>query len=166
MDIDGLIATGQWSVEHVVPRSHVRRGVASSDPIGWIEATRSANSRRSNLPLYLWQGPERGSVAENTVVEVDGVSHFVPPVAQRARLARKWLFIRATYMGGQLEPPSVAQTKHAAAIIAHVKDTPIQEAEERMNRLYRKKFGWVNPLLEDGANAWLDDPSWQHLIFQ
>ena len=164
MHIVDLIATRQWSVEHVVPRSHVRSGLASSDPIGWIEATRSANSRRSNLPLYLWQ--ENAVVVENEVVDVDGVSHFVPPMAQRARLARKWLFIRATYVGGQLSPPSVAQTKHAAAIIAHAKDTPIQEAESRMNRMYREMLGWANPLLEDGASVWFDDPSWQKLIFQ
>ena len=45
------------SVEHVLPRSMINgrgEGAAENDPFGWIVATRSANSSRSNKPLVLW----------------------------------------------------------------------------------------------------------------
>jgi len=174
VDIDDMFSgRRQWSVEHVVPRSHINgRGAhpAENDPLGWIEATGAANSRRSNHPLYLWPDPqptgELGTLSialPNTLVRVDGTVHYVPPMEQRARLARKWLFIRATYPG--IDPPSPAQTARAAQIVALVQHYPIQPAERRVNEHYRETMGWANPLLEKGGERWLEDVAWRTLIF-
>lgn len=166
MDIDDVLAGSKWSVEHVVPRSHINGsapGPGENDPIGWIEATREANSERSNYPLYLWPDPDGSIAPPNTLVRVDGKLHYVPPFEQRGRLARKWLFIRATYM--DVDAPSTAQQRRAADIVSLAKHAAIQPAERRVNEHYRETFGWANPLLEDGANEWYDDPSWRALIF-
>ena len=174
VDIDDMFAgNSQWSVEHVVPRSHIdgrRAHAAENDPIGWIEATASANSRRSNYPLYLWPDVESEGVAgagvsialPNTLVRVDGEIHYVPPMEQRARLARKWLFIRATYPG--IDPPSAAQKARGSQIVALAKHYPVQPAELRVNKHYRDTMGWANPLLEKGGERWLEDASWRALI--
>ena len=164
LDIDQL--GGRGTVEHVVPRSHVygsAPGAAEDDPVGWVEATQRANSGRSNLPLYLWEDPLSSSIAlPLTQVTVDGEKHFVPPYQQRARLARKWLFIRATYDG--IQEPSAAQKKNMHLIMAHAKHYPIDTAERRVNEYYRQHLGWANPLLEEGANQFYDDASWRSMV--
>ena len=167
VDIDDMFSgERQWSVEHVVPRSHIDgRGAheAENDPIGWIEATSQANSRRSNHPLYLWRDPEDSPAQPNTLESVDGELHYVPPMEQRARLARKWLFIRATYEG--VDPPTDAQKARALEIVDLVKTILPQPAEERVNEHYRKTYGWANPLLEESSEKWLNDPRWRDLVF-
>ena len=148
VDIDDVLAQRRWSVEHVVPRSHTGDNAeARADPIGWIVATRSANSTRGNQPLVLWDGSASG--------------HFSPPLEQRARLARKWLFIRATYQG--LDPPSDAQLANAQAILALVRAHPPDAVERAVNDLYRAELGWANPLVED--TSWLHDSDWVRTVF-
>lgn len=166
VDIDDL-RPGTWSVEHVVPRSHIngrsRPGPGENDPNGWIEATGRANSRRSNHPLYLWPNPDGMLAPPNTLVIVDNELHYVPPPEQRGRLARKWLFIRATYFG--IQPPTTAQRNRAAAIVALAQYDPIYPAERRVNEHYRATLGWANPLLEEGAERWYENAAWRALVF-
>lgn len=164
-DIDDL-SPRMRTVEHVVPRSWIRGARGSpgeDDPLGWVEATRSSNSRRSNHPLYLWPDPDNMIALPNTLVIVDGDVHYVPPMTQRARLARKWLFVRATY--SEIMPPSRAQRNRAAQIVALAQHYPIQLAERRVNDHYRSSMGWANPLLEDNANEWYENPGWRALIY-
>jgi hypothetical protein len=166
MDIDEILERNTYSVEHVVPRSHIygkNSGPGEDDPIGWVEATRAANSRRSNYPLYLWPNPDGTLAPPNTLVTVDNELHYVPPSEQRGRLARKWLFIRATYTG--IQPPSAAQRNRAAEIVALAQYGQIQPAERRVNRDYRRRLGWANPLLEYGAERWYGDAEWLALVF-
>lgn len=167
VDIDDMDAgRRQWSVEHVVPRSHINDGnpaVGENDPIGWIEATAEANSLRSNHPLYLWPDPDDMLAPPNRLVRVDGELHYVPPYEQRGRLARKWLFIRATYP--KIKPPSMAQRNRAAEIVALAQHDPIHPAERRVNKHYRATLHWANPLLEDGAEQWYGDVQWRSAIF-
>jgi len=166
MDIDDILARNKWSVEHVVPRSHIygsKPGPGENDPIGWIEATRAANSRRSNHPLYLWTDPNGMLAPPNTLVRVDNELHYVPPAEQRGRLARKWLFIRATYKG--IQRPTAAQRNRSAEIVALAQHDPIHPAERRVNEDYRRRLGWANPLLEDGANRWYENAEWRALVF-
>ena len=160
VDIDDLFARRRrWSVEHVVPRSAVHGGEeAESDPLGWIEATARANSQRSNHPLVLWR-----SALPRGVHPLYGELHYAPPERQRARLARKWLFIRATY--SDIDPPSAAQLAHAADIIRLAKEYPVQGAELRVNDEYRTLLRWANPLLEEGADTWYANVHWRALIF-
>ena len=180
MRIRDVVTRRVWSVEHVLPRSYVNGknpGKAENDPNGWVVATRSANSRRSNHPLMLWLDSKDGRIAPpNRVVIFDdggggggGVAHYVPPVDQRARLARKWLFLRATYCCGQgrdsIAPPTAAQQKHRNDIIALAKTYPIQATEILVNEHYRETYGWANPLLEEDAARWYDDPAWRNLVF-
>ena len=164
MDIDDVMDHERQSVEHVVPRSHINGrdpGDAEDDPVGWIVATRASNSRRGNKPLKLWDD-EDGQMAAGTV-RVDGEVHFAPPAAQRARLARKWLFLRATY--ADIDPPSRAQRRHAAAIVALARHDPPSKAELRVNAQLRARHGWANPLLEEGADKFYDDVAWRALVF-
>ena len=162
MDIDDVVQRRVWSVEHTVPRSHAHAAKgAKDDPNGWIVATRRSNSRRGNLPLVLW--PTDEDVLPNSIEIIRGEAHFVPPLEQRATLARKWLFLRATYPG--IKAPSEAQRDHANDIIELAKMSPILKAQWRVNASYRETYGWANPLLEEGAEKWYDDPGWKKLVF-
>ena len=145
IDIDD-IGHFRRSVEHVLPRSRAgTNGKAKNDPNGWIVATRRANSSRGNLPLLLWDGEAEG--------------HFSPPMEQRARLARKWLFLRATYAG--LDPPSAEQLRNLPAIFELAKQPP-GRAEVRVNEIYRRELGWSNPLISNPR--WLDDSGWRQMV--
>ena len=166
VDIDDL-GNHNWSVEHVVPRAQINGkdpGRAENDPLGWVEAVASENSRRSNHPLYLWPDPRNGTIAiANTIVVVEGERHYVPPLEQRARLARKWLFIRATYPN-EVSRPSKAQIRYFPNIVALAKYYPVQKAEEKANQIYRETLSWANPLVESDANKWLDNVEWRALV--
>ena len=164
VDIDSIMRDGLYSVEHVVPRSHVNGrlpGKAENDPIGWIVATRRSNSARSNSPLVLWLTGD-SEYATNTTVRIDGVQHYVPPIEQRARLARKWLFIRATY--GTIDEPSAAQMRHAEDILELARGKPL-ESELSVNQEYRKLLNWANPILEEGGSSWFEDEAWVARVF-
>jgi len=159
MPIGELMRRNEFSVEHVVPRSHVNGplpGAGEDDPRGWVDTSRRENRRRSNLPLVLWDDP--GLVAGSRPW-IAGTRHYAPPPGQRARLARKWLFIRATYDG--IASPSQAQLDHADAIVHLAATTQPSRAELAVDALYRKRFGAGNPLL-NGDKAWgfYGSPEW------
>lgn len=167
LDIDEVLGKEVWSVEHVVPRSDVisEDTSAKDDPIGWMTATRTANSRRSNYPLMLWPDQHNGQLAlPRTLVRFEGELHYVPPLEQRARIARKWMYMRATY-SGDLKPPSRAQRLYSAQIVAWAKAYPIQPAEQRVNDLHDSMFEWSNPLLKPNPEEWYDNVEWRHLMF-
>jgi len=162
VDIDDMTSL---SVEHVLPRSKIHGDESGeSDPLGWIEATPRMNSRRSNHPLYLWLEPDGQLAPENTLVYVDSERYFVPPVNQRSRLARKWLFMRAVY-GDSMDPPSEAQRANASKIVALAQHWPIQPAELRVNEEYREMLKWANPLLEENPERWYGSAAWRALVF-
>ena len=161
--IESVLARNKQSVEHVVTRSDVNGsdpGDAENDPLGWVEATATANSRRSNISLVLWPGTY---VREK--VRIDGVLHFVPPEDQRARLARKWAFIRASY-SDEVSPPSAAQKKHSAEICALMKHAKPFEYELCVNETFKNEYNYGNPLLEEDAGKWLDDVQWRKIVFK
>ena len=167
LDIDNVLEQRIWSVEHVIPRSHVISDATSAknDPLGWMTATRTANSQRSNYPLMLWPDQHNGQLAlPRTFVRFEGELHYVPPLEQRARIARKWMYMRATY-SGDLKPPSRAQRLYSAQIVAWANAYPIQPAEQRVNDLYNSVFEWSNPLLRPGAEKWYENVEWRHLVF-
>lgn len=169
--IQEVMSATEWgdkhSVEHVVPRSHVAGSdshVAEDDPNGWIVATRSANSTRSNHPLYLWF--ESSSRMPLTDFVYYDVSHFFVPEENRARVARKWLYMRATYSdSGALQPMSNAQREHFSRIIALVEQHPPSDIEKAVDAQLRGMFGWSNPLIHSpNPNDWLGNPEWRSLI--
>jgi hypothetical protein len=95
-DIDIIMQNRSWSIEHTLPRSFVNGrspGEAEDDWLGWDVADRRANSTRSNLPLVLWKTPD----LKVGKVDINGEIHFNPIDDFKARLARRWLFLRATY---------------------------------------------------------------------
>ena len=162
IDIDD-IPQSKRSVEHVIPRVRVNGkapGAAEDDPLGWVEATKTANSRRGSYPLFLWLEDAGELAPPNRLVRLDGELHYVPPVEQRARLARKWLYMRASYTG-TIDPPSRAQRRNAARIVALAKSWPVQPAERRANAALRGKLGCGNPLLESKAGRFYDDAGWR-----
>lgn len=158
-DVDKMIRDETWSVEHILPRSLVNGkmpGAAEDDLFSWDVAHRTLNAVRSNLPLCLWPNDMRVGV-----VAVDGVKHFNPPSDNRDRLARRWLYVRATYQGiNHLAPPSAAQLAHADAIIELVRASPLSYAEKRFHGLLvayvRDAYGvrWRNPLCERDADGY------------
>ena len=163
VDIDDLI---KRSVEHVLPRSFelVDNG-SKNDPNGWMTADMDANAKRSNHYLMLWPDQEDGKIAlPGTLVRFNGQIHYVPPLEQRARLARKWMYMRATY-SGDLKPPSRAQRLYSPQIVALANRYDIQPAEQRVNDLYESMFQWSNPLLKPNAQEWYDDVQWRNLVF-
>ena len=85
------LSVAEASIEHVLPCSRIngeRPGAAEDDPHGWVEVSSSMKELRGELPLALW--PSAGeSEAAASVVEIHGEAHFLPPLSQRARLARK-----------------------------------------------------------------------------
>jgi len=84
-----------------------------------------ANVQRSTYALKLWPDAPWEIVAPNSYQMIDGEVHFVPPMGQRAQLARKFLHAHATYPH-DTEPPSVAQLRHLHQIarLAHTYRTP------------------------------------------
>lgn len=155
----------QASVEHVVPRSHFKdpkTALGPRDPNGWVVAAQRANSARGNSPLTLWPRIDQ-SIA---------LGHYRPPFEERARLARKWLYMRYTYSDGldlETHPPSKAQIVKAALIAAWVRDNPPDEAEMLMNDAVHAELGWSNPLLDrDEAvrNRFLDSPEFRTRAFR
>ena len=168
-----LLELRSHSVEHVLPRIRVNSseaGMAENDPNGFVLADRRANSRRGALPLVLWRTCDDTVHSDNPtksrIVSLDGERHFLPPLSHRARLARKWLFLRATYSDvDRIDPPSTAQTKHKNDIIHLCETTPALTYEKTMNRMYRERFDWHNPLIEQGASRWYESAAWVSLCF-
>ena len=168
------------SVEHVWPRSKTVPDMsealamqARSDPLGWVVATRRANSQRGNLPLVIWRLDSEGvsgddgnfaMLLKEGPITIDGERHYIFPLEQRARLARKWLYMRATY-DRAVAPISRAQYSNRANIVALAKSFPVQEAETSMNRLHKTAFGLTNPLLDPNPDTYYDDPEWRAMVF-
>lgn len=179
---------GAWSVEHVWPRSKVDKSTplgvqCISDPLGWMTADRSANSQRSNLPLLLWRMPGEGVSTSSSAldgrnlaalsvllfasrVNVDREQSYAPLLRERARIARKWLYIRATY-ADVIHSVSREQWDNRHNILALVKRYPVTDTEVEMNDVHRRVFMRSNPLVESQASAdrWLDDPAWRARVF-
>lgn len=162
--VAALRRTRQHSVEHVLPRSFFKdpkHAVGPRDPNGWVVADRTANSTRGNAPLTLWPRINQ-SVA---------LRHYRPPFDQRARLARKWLYMRYQYrdeLDLAAHPPSRAQRLKRALIFAWVRMNPPSEEEIDMNDAIHEELGWSNPLLDpcaDVRNAFLDSPVFRAAIF-
>lgn len=151
------------SIRSIRSSDKTSTGRAEDDPNGWVVATRRSKSRSGNLPLVLWLLEEQ-VVLPNSIALVEGEVHFVPPIEQRAELARKWLFLRATYDG--LPPPSDAQCASAADIVALAKLAPIQAEHWRVNAAHRARYGWANPLYEEDANSWYNSREWRRNIFR
>lgn len=176
-DIDALLRDAAWSIEHVLPRSKSNGsapGEAEDDFFAWEPAYRAKNSSRGNLPLVLWPMPEDTGVGR-VDVETDGVveTHYNPVESHKARLARRWLYVRATYAPiDTLDPPSRAQYEHKQDILNLVKTTRLEFAERRLGGLLSKLTWniynqvWRNPLYDpELADSFLSDPGWNELVF-
>jgi len=164
LTMDELMQTRRYSVEHVVPRSRIDDiSDAESDPNGWVEASRRANSTRSNLPLLLWPDKQIDSKFRDYFKVCEGVVHYVPPPDQRARLARKWLYMHATYPH-DIYPPSVAQLMNLNDIIELARSSPISESEQSVSDALRDLLGFGNPLLTDEADSFYEDVDWVALL--
>lgn len=154
------------SIEHVVPKSYYPQGhVAPNDPNGWIDAYAISNRARGNKPLVLWDAPNISPNLEYNV-DIDGVTHFCPPLVQRPRLARKWLYMRATYADAL--QPSLAQLEHKQNIIDLVVQNPPSVIEMRMDSLMNGLARWSNPLISNHEYAekhFLNNVYWGVMTF-
>lgn len=177
LPVEDVIHDGTRTVEHVLPRNAVNAregGKAENDFNGFVVAERGANSSRGSRPLLLWpleselwqEGDSVSVPLTGYALDIQGERHFVPPLSQRARLARKWLFLRACYsVEDSIDPPSAAQTHNKNLIIAWCKSQPIYDYERAVNTAYRDTYDWANPLLEEGADAWYDSIEWRNMCF-
>lgn len=157
--IDVLLNENTYSVEHVVPRS--KCADAEGDPWNFVEAERSENSRRSNLPLKLWPDLDDGVSTRDFEIYNDQV-HYVPPLEMRARLARKWLYTRATY---NCSPMSEEQRDNLPQIIALCKACPPSATEHAVALLLEAETLTKNPLiLDQNPNRWYDCIAWRALV--
>ena len=158
-DIDDVLAQRRWSVEHVVPRSRCQ--MAEGDPWNFVEADRRENSVRSSLPLKLWPD-EPNQLPTSKFQSFNGERHYAPPPGQRARLARKWLYTRATY---GCTPMSRAQKAHLPKIIALSKHSPPDTIEINVAKQLEVLTGTRNPLILDAEpSRWYDSPEWRALV--
>ena len=164
----------KMSIEHVLPRSMINGrapGNAENDPVGWDLADRDSNSSRSSLPLVLWRLPLRDERYDHRQVQgqrqlVESELHYVPPLEMRARLARKWLYVRATYAEEDtLAPPSNAQWNHRDDILRLVRETPPSAVEHKMDDAVFESFGLCNPLVHDGSHMYINSEEWRERVF-
>ena len=103
-----------------------------------------ANARRSSYALKLWLD-EPGDPSENDVFQtIDGEVHYLPPVEQRARLARAFLYANANYPH-EADTPSVAQLRNMSKIAAIARFAHIQKAERRVEEALRDILGHADP---------------------
>lgn len=172
-DVDVLIGEETYSIEHVVPRSVINSknpGRAEDDFYGWDLADRHANSDRSNLPLVLWPLEH---VSDRGRVWISGELHYNPLEEHKARLARRWIYIRCTYfLEDDIDPPSKAQQKHIKDIVKIAKTQNLTQryAEERLHLLLSKRcheeygVNWKNPLNTDKADTLLDDKTLPNVL--
>lgn len=178
-----LLYNNTYSVEHVLPRDRIHNDTYESDPYGWVLADRKENRIRSNYPLLLWprETPESIRVnqkahlctVETNVIDSNGTEqtvtekHYEPPENEKARLARKWLYMRATYYTC-VDPPSHAQSKHMANIVALCKNTPPTPTEIEIGAKVEQIVGFNNPLLsseqEEIANTFYDNATFRALV--
>ena len=179
-----LLPVWSPSVEHIVPRARFPAGPAAprddtvvpppmpklvpastadlpllmryaygpNDPNGWMLERGATNALRGNEPLSFDDGPGGG---------------WRVPASERGRVARKWLYMLATYrpMDGEFLPPdptrprshyvvSEMQRQNAQAILAAAR-SPIRPDELAADGLMRATYGWGNPLLS---------PAWQRFF--
>ena len=129
------------------------------DPNGWVAADRGANSARSNKPLVLWP----------RLNQAVALGHFRPRFEARARLARKWVYVRFQYAHELTDhPPSRPQQAHEDLMFAWLKLHPPTEQEMDMNDRLHAKLGWSNPLLsrdKDTRDSFLEDAAFQRAVF-
>ena len=104
------------------------------------------------------------------VVTMNGEKHYNPPEEHKDRLARRWIYIRATYaFANVLASPSIAQVKHADAIFKLVSETqPSAEELALHNELSNRYGGWRNPLMFPGdeRDGFLQSKGFQMLVFE
>lgn len=161
---NALLERGRHSVEHVVPRSKIDDASgAESDPYGWVMATRRANAQRSNIPLKLWPDAPGEHRSGDLFEVIDGDVHYLPPADQRARLARKWLYLQATYPH-DIDPPSAAQLRNLSKIVALARNTPVYVWEQGVADALHELLGHTNPLLTHDANFYYDELDWYTLL--
>ncbi len=157
------------SIEHVYPRSQICGSSphpAEDDPNGWVTVTQGANSRRGSHPLLLWESLD-GQVPIFSLVKIEGETHYVPPVEHRARLARVWMYVLATYSGQKaFRPLSKAQRTNLNLIISYANVYPVSTIEKHMNREMHNKFGWSNPLIcaDSDPSVWYENVEWRRLL--
>jgi hypothetical protein len=162
-----MVENSAYSIEHVVPRSMVNGkspGRAEDDFFGWDLADRHANSDRSNLPLVLWPLQH---ISGRGRVWISGELHYNPLEEHKARLARRWIYIRCTYfLDDDIDLPSDAQQKNIKLIIetAKTRNSTQRYAEERLHMFLVQRckseysVDWKNPLETESADALLNDP--------
>jgi len=167
-NVKDLRSWQRLSVEHILPRSRVNAnhpGAAENDPFGWASVDRDANSIRSNLPLVLW--PTKG--LPEGILDIDGETHYNPPEEHKARLARRWVYVRATYAFlNVLASPSIAQQENADAILNLISNSPPSPEELELHQELSKKYnGWRNPLMfQEERYGFLKSRGFHMLVFQ
>lgn len=170
------------SIEHIVPQARFSRQPGSlpqdtrtppeatggrsaygpNDPNGWMLERDATNARRDNLSLSF----------------SDHSKGFNVPGSERGRVARKWLYMQATYgpMKGEFNESvlpyavSVDQLLDRAVILRAAR-TALTTDEVVADKLMRATYGWGNPLLNASTQSLFLDPSsplaqaWADVVF-
>lgn len=156
------------SIEHIVPKARFTTGLmvranntdlqqraayGPNDPNGWMLERAGTNTLREDWPLsFSYLG-----------------ANWRVPGSERGRVARKWLYMQATYGPLQDElrpPPPVGQSRpyyaitpdqlaNRTVILEAARSSPITLEEAEADSLMRRTYGWGNPLL---------DPTWRDLF--
>lgn len=148
------IAHEKSSLKNVVHASKCQ--MAQGDPWNFVG---EENLTCGKLPLKLW--PDDLNQFKKEQVLGDKI-HFAPPRDERARLARTWLYIHATY---DCISMTKAQITHLPDIIELAKNTPPNKSEIDVAKKLEDITGTRNPLILDRNPArWYDNPLWCKLV--
>ena len=147
-----------WSVEHVVPRSKCQ--MAQGDPWNFIEAVRSENSARSNLPLKLWPD-ESDQLATSKFQTWSGEQHYAPPQPAGAPRTQVAVHPRHVRLPANVASPAGASSGHRCARPAHAARRHRGNVAKQLETI----TGLRNPLILDSApERWYDDVAWRALV--
>ena len=165
-----LLEQYEPTIEHVVPsvylnqrspRTHQNPGVCDighNDPNGWMVEHSYLNEARSNILLNLWNTSDHSR------------NLFLPHHLSVPELARKWIYMRATYramncrtqddeklgLGVKDRPGEEERTlwDNRLLIIENAKivDQSQHVSEQLMNEMMGKVYGWSNPLIGTAKN--------------
>jgi hypothetical protein len=144
----------------------MRYAYGPNDPNGWMLERNATNTLRGNSQLLFHDGD---------LDPDDPGKGWIVPASERGRVARKWLYMMATYkpMKGELLAPipgwynsgsgsdyAISRTHHRRSKdILEAARTPIHPDEIEADIVMRETYGWGNPLLDKDWQGYFLGPS-------
>ena len=169
--VDTLVQKKRHTIEHIVPRSFLQeyliskriprsiRFGADTNPLNWVPADRSLNSRRSSFqfdfnddkvvrPKQIHLNPEAYSSTG-----IDSDEEWVVPTRSRGDIARAILYMLLVYEIDEL------YVEHIKTLVHWARTDAPADWELAYNDWVHEQHGIRNPFISEasGNKQWLDD---------